>query len=113
LVAGAVACIFIVIQSVAVHADTFRDAVNAAYCIGVDQGEIDFYVKIKNIKDSSLTEPLDSKIRERTTFITNAMRARLIDAATVEKMKSAGYRESLACWKNEAICDPIYVCDEK
>jgi hypothetical protein len=127
--------ILIVIQSAAVHADTFKDAVEAAYCIGVDQGEIDYYVKMRNEKNYP-TEELESKISQREATTNNAVRARLIDAATVQKMKSAGYRESIACWKKvnecadgiktfskgqmaecenskDALCEPIYGCDEK
>ena len=127
--------ILIVIQSAAVHADTFKDAVDAAYCIGVDQGEIDYNVKMENLK-SYPTEELESKISQRGAFINNAMRAGLIDAATVQKTKSAGYRESIACWKKvgecadglktfsegqmaecvnikDALCKPTFVCDER
>jgi hypothetical protein len=129
------ASILIVVQSTAVRADTFKDAVKAAYCIGVDQGEIDYNVKMINLKNYP-TEELESNISEREAFINNAIRAGQIDAGTVQKMKSSGYRESVACWKQadqcahglktfskaqmtecenskDAVCEPIYSCDEK
>ena len=104
--------ILIVIQSGAVHADTFKDAIDAAYCIGVDQGEIDYNVKMENLRNYP-TEELESKISERAALITNAMKVGLIDATTVQKMKSAGYRDSMACWKHTGECARISVCDEK
>jgi hypothetical protein len=76
------------------------------------KGEIDYYVKIKNFKDPP-TEELESKNRQRAVFINNAMRAGLIDAATVQRMKSAGYRESMACWTKDRECERISICDEK
>lgn len=101
----------------------------------MDQGEIDYNVKIEKLKNYP-TEDLETKISERTAFITNAMRAGLIDPATVQKMKNSGYGESIACWKKvgectdglktfskaqmaecekgkDALCEPTYVCDEE
>jgi hypothetical protein len=127
--------ILILIQSAAVHADSFKDAIEAAYCIGVDQGEIDYMVKMEKLK-SYPTEELESKISQRTAFVNNAMRTGLIDAATMQKMKNSGYRESIACWKKagecadglktfsksqmtecvnskDALCEPTYVCDKE
>jgi hypothetical protein len=95
--------ILIVIQSAAVHADTFRDAVEAAYCISVDQAEIDYYVQMIGLKNYP-TEELESKISQRAAFVNNAVKVGLIDTGTVQKMKSAGYRESIACWKKVGAC---------
>ena len=124
----------IVVESTAVYADDLKDAIETAYCVGVDQGEIDNDRRILgNVKNDNIRE-LESKNVQRETLLKRVMREGKIDAGTVQKMKSSGYIESTACSKkvdectdglktfskkqsadckavSDVLCELTYVCD--
>jgi hypothetical protein len=123
----------IVAQSTA-RSDDLKDAVETAYCVGVDLGDIDHDRRILgNVKNDNIRE-LESKNVQREMLLNRVMREGKIDAGTVQKVKSSGYIESTVCWKkstnvrpvskhsakkqsadckavSDVLCEPTYVCD--
>lgn len=114
-----------------VRADDFKDAIDAAYCVGVDRAEIDI-----NPAFESNVDELKSKNIRREVLIQSAISRGRIDVGTVNKMKTTGYTESALCWKKanecafginrkieaqvkecdrtkDALCEPTNICDNK
>ena len=85
----------------AIRAAGFKEAVDAAWCFGVDQGNIDAGLAITKEAD---TRHLEEKKSERAAIINRAMKSGQIDAATVQKMKSTGYAEASSCFKKANEC---------
>ena len=84
-----------------IRASDFKEAVDAAWCFGVDQSDID---AMRAITKEADTRHLKEKNSERAAIISRALKSGQIDAATVQKMKGTGYAEASACFKKADEC---------
>ena len=100
----------IAVQSTAAHSDDYKEAIDAAYCFGVDQKDIESSLRLtKNADVSRLT----AKNRDRSDLIDHALRSGRIEFATVQRMKASGYAEASACFKKGEECTHAYANSTK
>lgn len=90
-----------------VRADDYKDATDAAYCVGVYQSEIEItkevYSKIA-IDDGRLHDTEQKKFRKEA-FVGGAIKQGKIDDVTASKMKSVGYADANLCVRINEKCD--------
>jgi hypothetical protein len=100
-------CIILVIAvascASSVYADGYKDASDAAYCVGVYQSELDHTKsmvvrKKRKIRGVELNEGLKEE------FIRIAVKQGKIDAVTASKLKDVGYADGKLCIQNTEKC---------
>ena len=91
------------LQSTAVFGDDYKEATEAAYCVGVHQSDIEFW---KKTDPKSTTDIRDAELKQfkKQAFVEGAIRRRIIDGATVSKMKAVGYADANSCTQQQERC---------
>ena len=96
--------IVLAVQSTAVLGDDYKEATEAAYCIGVYQSDIEGerrrYIDPKNAN----THDTEMRQFKKQAFVEGAIKRRIIDEVTVSKMKAVGYADGNSCWQQMERC---------
>jgi hypothetical protein len=83
----------IAIQSTVVLADDYKEATEAAYCIGVYQSDVEGETRMYRDPKNADTHNTEMKQFRKQAFVEGAIKRRIIDEVTVSKMKDVGYAD--------------------
>jgi hypothetical protein len=103
-------CIILVIAvasyASSVCADGYEDASDAAYCVGVYQGDIEEWKTMYNAQSQLAARIRDwgQKKFQKESFVEGAIKQGNIDAVTASKMRSVGLVDSNLCSQNIRKC---------
>jgi hypothetical protein len=94
--------IVLAVQSTAVLGDDYKDATEAAYCVGVYQNDIEFWKRTASMS----TDARDAELKQfrRQAFVEGAIKRGIIDEVTVSKMKAVGYADANSCLQQQERC---------
>jgi hypothetical protein len=94
--------IVIAVQSTAVLGDDYKEATEAAYCVGVHQNDVEFWRRT----DPKSVETRDAEMKQsgKQTFVEGAIKRRIIDRVTVSKMRAVGYADAKSCLEQSLRC---------
>jgi hypothetical protein len=96
--------------STAAYSDDYKEAIDAAYCFGVDQSDIEHSQRLTKTADvSRRTE----KNRNRSALIDPVLKTGRIEIATVRRMKASGYAEASLCFDKSEECSSAFAKSSK
>jgi hypothetical protein len=94
----------IAVQSTAVFGDDYKEATEAAYCIGVYQSDIEGLRRMyKDPKNADMHDAEMKQFRKRA-FVEGAINRGIIDGITASKMRNVGYVDGNSCWQRQERC---------
>lgn len=103
-------CIILVIAvasyASSVRADGYKNASDAAYCVGVYQGDIEEWKTMYSAQSQLAARIRDwgEKKFRKESFVEGAIKQEKIDAVTASKMRSVGLVDSNLCSQNIRKC---------
>jgi hypothetical protein len=88
------------------YADSYREATEHAYCVGVYQSDIETTKSgaFGNTPRALDTYDLELKRFRAQAFVEGAIKQQQIDSATASKMQSVGYADGNLCWQENFRC---------
>jgi hypothetical protein len=98
------------VQSTAAYSDDYKEAIDAAYCFGVDQSDIEHSLRLT--KTADVSRPTE-KNYNRSALIDRVLKSGRIDIATVRRMKVSGYAEASSCFDKSEECKSAYAKSSK
>jgi hypothetical protein len=84
-------------QATSTRADDYKEAANAAYCVGVISRSIE-YLKGVDVRND------EQKKLQKQTFVEGATKQGKIDSITASKLISAGYADANLCLEKRTKC---------
>jgi hypothetical protein len=94
--------IVLAVQSTAVLGDDYKEATEAAYCVGVYQSDVEFWRRT----DPKSGETRDAELKQsrKQTFVESAIKRGIMDRVTVSKMRAVGYADAKSCLEQSLRC---------
>ena len=82
--------------------DDYKEATEAAYCIGVYQSDVEFWRE----KDPKSPRAVDLEMKQfrKQAFVEGAIKQQIIDGVTVSKMRAVGYADANSCLQQRGRC---------
>jgi hypothetical protein len=94
----------IVLQSTPVLGDDYKEATDAAYCIGVYQSDIEGVRRMYRDPKNADTHDVEMNQLRKKAFVEGAIKRRIIDEVTASKMRDIGYADGNSCWQQQERC---------
>ena len=93
-----------------ISADEYKDATDAAYCIGVFESDIDYWKSLDALSVRSASDIRDAKQKKirKEAFVEGAIKQGKIDLDTATKMKSVGNADASLCGQKINKCMDEY-----
>jgi hypothetical protein len=97
-------CVVLAIQSTAVLGDDYKEATEAAYCVGVHQSDIEGVRRMHTDPKKADTRDEERKQFRKQAFVEGAIKRGIIDEVTASKMRAVGYADGNSCWEQSRRC---------
>jgi hypothetical protein len=101
--------------SSSVRADDYKDARDAAYCVGVSKNYIAYWAKLHDLSEDIVAAFLVAAIRDaeqkqarNETLIDGAIKLGKVDLVTATKMMDAGFADANLCDQKMIKCKEEY-----
>src|SRR6266487_1425320 len=91
--------VVIALQSTAALGDDYKEATEAAYCIGVYQSDIEGLRRMEKDPKNADTHDVEMTQFRKQAFVEGAIKRGIIDVGTASKMKAVGYADGKSCWQ--------------